>query len=398
MKNDTIQPNQRFSYFNGLNAVRFIVASLVMLMHIRSTQGTQHLPILPELPIFFKGLNAVYFFFVLSGFLITYLLLKEIEKTKTVNVAKFYLKRVWRIWPLYFIISVIGFSFYWYIAPRIGIGAPIDYNRSAAVLMYLFFGANVINSLYHVGGILHITWSIAIEEQFYLVWAPLIRRFKDSLPVIFAIVFFTSIAINVLNWYDLLGLNEGWKQVVHTFQFHYMAMGGWFAYLLFTKPKELIESFFFRTKKGQIISLLYLVIVFFFYKKINWLEPLLIIPNGLLYVWVILNVSVNPKKLFSLDKPILNYLGKISYGVYIYHMLAVYAIAFLAGKFLTEVSPILFHIVFIVSVFAITLLLASLSWHIIESKILKFGSKKIQQFENRKKDKVLPAIPPMINN
>ena len=54
------------------------------------------------------GLGVI-FFFVLSGFLITYLLLKEKEQTGTVNVKKFYARRVLRIWPLYFFIVLLGF-------------------------------------------------------------------------------------------------------------------------------------------------------------------------------------------------------------------------------------------------------------------------------------------------
>lgn len=60
------------------------------------------------LGLFRNGGHAVTFFFVLSGFLITYLLLKERERMGTIKVKKFYLKRVLRIWPLYFLLIFIG--------------------------------------------------------------------------------------------------------------------------------------------------------------------------------------------------------------------------------------------------------------------------------------------------
>ncbi|MGB1286338.1 MAG: acyltransferase, partial [Aggregatilineales bacterium] len=49
-----------------------------------------------------SGPNAVLMFFVLSGFLITYLMLVEIERTDTLNIKKFYVRRSLRIWPLYY--------------------------------------------------------------------------------------------------------------------------------------------------------------------------------------------------------------------------------------------------------------------------------------------------------
>src|ERR1700742_5224016 len=72
------QPDGRpLTRFPGLNSLRFLAAVLVVLMHIHNNMGTSGLPQLPAWPILFKGLYAVSFFFVLSGFLITWLLLQE---------------------------------------------------------------------------------------------------------------------------------------------------------------------------------------------------------------------------------------------------------------------------------------------------------------------------------
>src|SRR5882762_2194980 len=56
-----------------------------------------------------NGDLGVSFFFVLSGFLITYLLFKELETQQKINIGQFYLRRVLRIWPLYFIVVFLGF-------------------------------------------------------------------------------------------------------------------------------------------------------------------------------------------------------------------------------------------------------------------------------------------------
>ena len=97
-----MKKNGNIVYFKGLNALRFFAATLVVLMHMKSNLGNSALPTFPDIGLFSKGLIAVSFFFVLSGFLITYLLYVEYEKTNTISVKAFYLRRIFRIWPLYF--------------------------------------------------------------------------------------------------------------------------------------------------------------------------------------------------------------------------------------------------------------------------------------------------------
>src|SRR5690625_5173289 len=97
------------AYFNGLNALRFFAALLVLLHHnavIRPKYGIGEG--FGWLGIFRDGGYAVSFFFVLSGFLITYILLKEKDKTQTISIKRFYLKRILRIWPLYYLLIILG--------------------------------------------------------------------------------------------------------------------------------------------------------------------------------------------------------------------------------------------------------------------------------------------------
>lgn len=391
---EKISISTKFSYFKGLDALRFFAASLVVLMHIRSNQGRMGLEMVPEWPIFFKGLVAVSFFFVLSGFLITYLLLKEHAATDTISIKKFYLKRVFRIWPLYFLIVAIGCAFYWYLAPRLGLDFQVDYQKGIALFLYVFFGANLMNSIYHVGGILHITWSIAVEEQFYLFWAPLMKKFRANIERILLVVFVVSLSVNILNAYDVFGLTEGWNMFVHTLQFHYMALGGWFAYKLYQNPQKLMSNFFFRSKFGQMIPLSLLMGFLLFYFKIDALEPLLVFPVGLLFAWLILNVSVNPNKLFGLDFKPLAYLGKISYGIYMYHMLVVYAVSFISMKVLaSRLEGIAFHGVYILLVFSVTIAVAALSYHLMEERIILFGRSKIRNIKNPDRRDVVKVKP-----
>lgn len=99
---------KHLSYFRGLNCLRFIAASLVLLHHLATIGKKYGFFDLEGFGLFRNGTNAVNFFFVLSGFLITYLLQKEIAKTQSVDIKHFYLRRIKRIWPLYFLL--IGFG------------------------------------------------------------------------------------------------------------------------------------------------------------------------------------------------------------------------------------------------------------------------------------------------
>lgn len=99
-------------HFPGLNGLRFIAALSVIIGHvelIKLDYGIYNFK--NTIPFYTNtaGHLGVVLFFVLSGFLITYLLLVEKDKYGKVAVKKFYIRRVLRIWPLYFLILVIVF-------------------------------------------------------------------------------------------------------------------------------------------------------------------------------------------------------------------------------------------------------------------------------------------------
>ena len=96
--------NKNTIYLTGLNGLRALAAISVLLSHVfQDTFGNWGLPAI-KLPLFSDGVTL---FFVISGFLITYLLMKEVEKSDTVNIPKFYVRRILRIWPLHYIYIAI---------------------------------------------------------------------------------------------------------------------------------------------------------------------------------------------------------------------------------------------------------------------------------------------------
>jgi peptidoglycan/LPS O-acetylase OafA/YrhL len=101
-------------YFPSLNGLRFIAAFMVFLLHFAKQNWGENFDYNPEDNFIYKsvlGDVGVTLFFVLSGFLITYLLLTEQARTSTINIGKFYLRRILRIWPLYFLMILITIGY-----------------------------------------------------------------------------------------------------------------------------------------------------------------------------------------------------------------------------------------------------------------------------------------------
>src|SRR5215213_8378112 len=98
-------------YFPNLDGLRFIAALLVIIHHVEQLKSIYRIPNhWGSAFVQIIGEQGVVLFFVLSGFLITYLLLEEEKTTGTIRVRNFYLRRVLRIWPLYFFIVFISLA------------------------------------------------------------------------------------------------------------------------------------------------------------------------------------------------------------------------------------------------------------------------------------------------
>jgi len=129
------------------------------------------------------GKLGVVLFFVLSGFLITYLLLTEEDRFKTISIKKFYVRRILRIWPLYFFIIILAFL----VLPNIdlftlpGYGKEVIYKDLLLKLfLYVIFFPSLVLSLLGIVPYASHTWSIGTEEQYYLVWPVILKYFKKN--------------------------------------------------------------------------------------------------------------------------------------------------------------------------------------------------------------------------
>jgi peptidoglycan/LPS O-acetylase OafA/YrhL len=377
------QPHQPV-YFPNLNGVRFIAAFSVLIHH------TEQIKYLMGLEnnygnFFIKNMGklGVGLFFVLSGFLITYLLLSEKQRRGDISTKDFYIRRILRIWPLYFIIVILGF----FVFPAIPIfNEPLrdqyyfDEDFFKRLPFFLLFLPNLGFVFYRSPYLCAQTWSVGVEEQFYAIW-PWIIKSKNPIKTFIKLltIFLTVLGVlwlYIFKFSDLsletkTKIQEGVELFFSQFRILTMVIGGGGAYLVFEKKEKILKTLF--RKDVQIIVYLILILM---------LSTGLHVPGfnmefyGIFFCFFILNVSQNPNSLIYLEQNIIHYLGKISYGVYIYHpaviVLCVNSIHYFFGKNLPSLT---FNILLYSSAVIITILVCELSYRYIETPLLKLKDK-----------------------
>jgi peptidoglycan/LPS O-acetylase OafA/YrhL len=358
----------------GLNTLRFVAAFFVVISHGNIALIKLGVYQQNTLAFFNRGGDAVEFFFTLSGFLITYLLIRELQATGTVSVRKFYLRRVFRIWPLYFLIVAVGFILLGVIYPRM-YGQPFfAFNWWKGLLLFLCFMPNYMSKNYAVG-VLNPLWSIGVEEQFYLFWAPFIKYVRAHLfPGILFFLVFSIIAYGVV-YYRLIPMPMHWNNFFLTQKFYAMAIGSLFGYMLFFGAAAYDRSLMAR-KWFQAIVLFCLTWHYVFNPSVETGLPGRVL-LCMLYGLLILNVSSISHKLINLENPFLSYLGTISFGIYMYHLLVDYMLRSFSPQLLemNVFSNTQFIILYHACLLVFTVLLSAFSYRYFERFFLRLKSR-----------------------
>lgn len=364
-------------YFEGLNALRFFAALAVIITHIelsKNSYGIQNCWASSKI-VFNLGGLGVYFFFVLSGFLITYLLMIEKENTGTIDIKKFYMRRILRIWPLYFLLVFIGF----FILPMFEtlhipfLETSFHNNFYFNLALFLVMLPNLAFALFpavpHIGHL----WSIGVEEQFYVAWPFIVKKsnnlIKTLLVLIVILIIVKLIVLFLSTSYPNLGWLKSFKKLVAMSKFECMAIGGIGAYLYHYKKN--IISFVKKPITSVVALFMTTIIVLFVPDNLQDGQHLII---SALFLIIILNVVSAEVK--WLTTQLFDFLGKISYGIYMYHFMVLPIVIVLLTKFIQPVGNLfLFNLLLYSFSILITVVVAWLSYKFFELRFIKLKNK-----------------------
>ncbi len=348
--------NQEKIYLPSLNGIRAIAAMMVMFWHIY-----QFFPMFgligKENPISGFGVTL---FFVLSGYLITYLLLKEKNKYSTISIKDFYLRRILRIWPLYFFALLLSILLIPYLS---NIETPK--NIFTSYLFYFLLLPNIPFALNTTISIITPLWSIGVEEQFYAFWPVLFKKSKNILYTLI-IVFFIFLGTKLFFRFTENGLLYSYFGAT---RIHCMALGAIGAF--WVQSNQIFKRVIFHPIL-QVVCWVHLL-VSCFTGVIHIFSALDHEIYAVIYLIIILNVSSNSKTLVSLENKLFDFIGKISYGIYVYHMFIITILAFfLKNKFQENlINKILIYFLII----SISVAISWISYEIFEKRFLKMKVK-----------------------
>lgn len=306
-----------FKHYPVLDGLRGVAVLIVMLYHLEL--------LVPELNMFVRGgFLGVDVFFVLSGFLITSVLMKEYSRTGKISLKNFYWRRFLRLAPAFWVFLLVMYIF----------GNTILPPREAAVIyendnfLYSFFYAMNWHRAFGFGatGNLNHTWSLAIEEQFYIVWSLFLVGayfFCRNRKQIFLLTLATVLGLTFLRSFRAISGTETTILYYSTESRIDAILIGCGAAMIF--GWRLIDREFFRSKNfgraAVFAGALSMAIIFSFSHEDRLLYAgamtVFSISVSLVILWLITNEESYLSRVFAFTP--LRLAGQISYALYLWH-------------------------------------------------------------------------------
>ncbi len=290
-------------YFGSLDGIRGLAILVVVWHHTAPRIGW--------LPMSGRGFLGVDMFFVMSAFLIVTLLLREKDRTNAISLKKFYMRRVLRIFPLYYGIILLFIVLFGIVARGSDMAAPFF----DALPYYLTYTSNFIDEL----TLLTVAWSLATEEQFYLFWPPIEKFLSRFLFPIWIGLFLVNQLIN----YGILFAHYHDELEILQSTFTPILFGVGLAHLLHNREWfERLQNAIGQKWMILVWSTVLLVLFNLPIADISGTTRLLI---QLAMTGFVATAVLQEQHLLEPVfrwKPLLR-LGIVSYGVYLFHMLVV---------------------------------------------------------------------------
>jgi peptidoglycan/LPS O-acetylase OafA/YrhL len=333
--------------FDQIDGLRFFAVFGVLCAHWALSFGD----LLYKMTLAGRGVDL---FFVISGFLITLGLIRSKEEYGLMGTKmyKFYIRRALRIFPLYYLTILVLLFFY-------------HDQILTNIWWYVLYIWNFHIIKVQDWGIAGHVWSLSVEEQFYFVWPFIILFLPDSrlIWVIISAVFISLIA--KIYWFCTGA--AFWSEYVHPLgTLDVLALGGLLAYL-YHFHNEWLRKTLYNPMTGTILAL-QIILCIYLDGMLNYKFIHLVVIRtsfGLFSMWLIGRAAFGFTGIwgFILNSRPVRYVGKISYAIYIIH-------PFVPGMLERFKYPQGDNMRFVMYS-AVTLAMASLSWYLFESRILK---------------------------
>jgi peptidoglycan/LPS O-acetylase OafA/YrhL len=351
--------------------LRFIAATAVIFHHIEQYKFWAKIPnVWGNTTVDAFGSKAVSFFFVLSGFLISYLLMEERRKTGDISIKDFYIRRILRIWPVYYLVVVVVLFVLPHVFDLSWLGIEMYDSKFTLKAVFLLFIVPNLLRIYSpsiVGG--NQLWSIGVEEQFYLIWPVLVRWFFRYL--IQFLILFVVIKFLITAGLSFISADRGSLVLSAITRFwillkiEQMAIGAIGAWILFYRKEQILKILYHKlTWLASLLALVFLMTVHMDHWAVNYAE-------AVVFLLVIMNLSTNPQIRISMEHPVLTKLGNISYGIYMYHTICVTICIYILRSFgVHESNLVLFNVLMYGLSIGLTIAVAQLSYHYFEKRFL----------------------------
>jgi peptidoglycan/LPS O-acetylase OafA/YrhL len=349
--------SERTPYFPALDGLRALSVLLVIYQHAANKTPAMRR---------FQGNLGVDIFFVLSGFLITFLLNREKRETGKVDLAAFYVRRVFRILPIYSVVLAT------YILLTRFSGYGDKWQEMKGELPYFLTFCNELAPTFHYGPF-SLTWTLGIEEKFYLVWpflffiALALTRWRGA---IIAALYLFMVALRP----------ESYRFGPRSYSG--LMVGCFLALALTDSRMAKLRQLVARMPAALPLLALFLC---FYLVDLNERFVYLFSWGALLFVSHLL---LAPSWIRSfLSRPVLVWCGKRSYGMYLIHCLVLDLI-----QTRVHISAPIGPIIVVFCTFPIAALAADLLYRFIESPAREYG-KKLLTTQRGAPTKDCPSLP-----